>query len=158
MPSTAAARVASVLAAPWLAPVLRPGGATGTLLPFFFSFLFFFFFSLQLSPICWNSLPHNLAPPPRTFILLSTRCALCHCLFHSRPPPLSFPLSHVDYLPLFYCSLFLVRCLPLSGKQLFLSASAHSLPIHWIFPLFSHSTSIAALHLFPSSPSHYLPL
>lgn len=95
---------------------LRPRGTAGTLLPFFS-----FFFFLQLSPICWKSLPHNLRPL-RTFILFSARRALCHCLFHSRPPPLSFPLTHVDYLSLFYCSLFLVRCLPLSGKQLFLSA------------------------------------
>lgn len=108
-----------------------------------------FLFSLQLSPICWKSLPHNLRPL-LTFILFSTRCALCHCLFHSRPPPLSFPLTHVDYLSLFYCSLFLVRCLPLSGKQLFSLSSAHSLLIHCIFLVFSHSTSIAALHLFPS--------
>lgn len=142
MPSTAAARVASVLAGPWLAPALRPVGATGTLLPPLF-------FSTTVSHLL--ELSPSQTRPPCTFILFSTRCALCHCLFHSRPPPLSFPLSHVDYLSLFYCSLFLVRCLPLSGKQLFLSASAHSLPIHWIFPVFSHSTSIAALHLFPSS-------
>ena len=80
-----------------------------------------FLFSLQLSPICWKSLPHSLHPL-LTFILFSTRCALCHCLFPSRPSPLTFPLTHVDYLSLFYCSLFLVRCLPLSGKQLFLAA------------------------------------
>lgn len=59
--------------------------------------------------------------PLLNVILFCTRCALCLCLFHSRPPPPSFPFTHVDYLSLFYCSLFLALCLPLSGKQLFLS-------------------------------------
>ncbi len=113
MPSTVATSAVSVLAALWLAErCVQVEGRT---------LCFPFFFSLQLSPICWKSLPHNLHPL-RTFILFSIRCALCHCLFHSRPPPLSFSLTHVDYLSLFCCSLFLARCLPLSGKQLFLSA------------------------------------
>lgn len=117
----------------------------------------FFFFFLQLSPICWKSLPHNLSPP-LTFILFSTRCALCHCLFHSRPPPLSFPLTHVDYLSLFYCSLFLVRCLPLSLVNSSFSQlsplSAHSLYLPCVLSLHLDCCS-SSLSL---SLSHYLPL
>lgn len=81
----------------------------------------FFIFLYNSCPVCSKSLPHNLRSL-LTFILFFPRCALCHCLFHSRPPPLSFPLTHVDYLSLFCCSLFLARCLPLSGKHLLFSA------------------------------------
>lgn len=85
------------------------------------SFPFFFFFLNNCHPFVGN-LSLTTSAPLHTFILFSTRCALCHCLFHSRPPPLPFPLTHVDWVSLFYCGLFLVGCLPLSGKQLFLSA------------------------------------
>lgn len=81
-----------------------------------FSLLF-----LQLSPICWKSPPRNLYPL-RTFIFSLPVVHSVTVCFTLDCPPLSFPLTHVDYLSLFYCSLFLVRCLPLSGKQLFLSA------------------------------------
>ena len=82
--------------------------------------LSFLFFAYNCLPFVGN-LSLTTYAPSLTFILFSTRCALCHSLFHSQPPPLSFPLTDVDYLSLFCCSLFLVRCLPLSGKQVFLS-------------------------------------
>lgn len=116
-----------------------------TLLPFFFFF-----------PFVGNLSLHNLRPL-LTFILFPPRCALCHCLFLSRPAPLSFPLTHVDYLSLFYRSLFLVHCLflplvnssfsklsPLSAHSLYLS---HVLSLH----LNCHSSSFPPLFL-----RHYL--
>lgn len=117
MPSTAPTRAASVLAALWPAQGLHPGETTDILLPFFP----FFFLQCDCRPFLEN-LSLTTAALAYTFILFSPRCALCHCLFHSRPPPLPFPPTRVDYLSLFYCGLFLVRCLPLSGKQLFFSA------------------------------------
>lgn len=113
MPSAAPTRVASVLAALWFGSRTAPRRNNGEL-----SFPSSFFFTtvthlLEISP--------SQPPPLLTVILFGTHCALCHCLFHSRPPPPSFPLTHVDYLSLFCCSLFLAGCLPLSGKQLFLS-------------------------------------
>lgn len=81
----------------------------------------FFFLQYDCHPFLEN-LSLTTSALAYTFILFSPRCALCHCLFHSRPPPLPFPPTCVDYLSLFYCGLFLVRCLPLSGKQLLFSA------------------------------------
>lgn len=117
MPSTAPTRAASVLAALWPAQGLHPADTTGILLPFFP----FFFLQYDCHPFLEN-LSLTTSALAYTFILFSPRCALCHCLFHSRPPPLPFPPTRVDYLSLFYCGLFLVRCLPLSGKQLLFSA------------------------------------
>lgn len=116
MPSTAPTRAASVLAALWPAQGLHPADRTGILLPFFP-----FFLQYDCHPFLEN-LSLTTSALAYTFILFSPRCALCHCLFHSRPPPLPFPPTRVDYLSLFYCGLFLVRCLPLSGKQLLFSA------------------------------------
>lgn len=60
-----------------------------------------------------GNLPLATSVPPLTAISLST---LGHCPFHSGPPPLSSPLTHVDYLSVFCCGR------SLSGEQLFLSA------------------------------------
>lgn len=117
MPSTAPTRAASVLAALWPAQGLHLADTAGILLPFFP----FFFLQYDCHPFLEN-LSLTTSALAYTFILFSPRCALCHCLFHSRPPPLPFPPTCVDYLSLFYCGLFLVRCLPLSGKQLLFSA------------------------------------
>lgn len=68
---------------------------------------------------------------------------LDHLLSHSHSPTSIKSLSPI------VVSRSLVGCLPVSRKQLFLSAQPTP-PIHWIFLVFSHSTSIAALHLVAS--------
>lgn len=85
------------------------------------SSLFSFFFAVRLSPISWKSLPHNLRPCLYLYLILSPLCTLSLSVSLSTTP-LPFPPTRVDYLSLFYCGLFLVRCLPLSGKQLLFSA------------------------------------
>lgn len=85
-------------------------------------------------------------------ILFRTRCALCHCLLHSRPPPLSFPLTHVDYLSLF-CSLAAFPSLVNSSFSQLSPLSAHSLCLPCVVSLhLDCCSSSRSLFL-----SHYLP-
>lgn len=114
MPSAAPTRVASVLAALCLDSRTGPRRNNREL-----SFPSSFFFTavnhlLEISP--------SQPPPLLTVILFCSHCALSHCLFHSRPPPSLIP-SHPRRLSisLLLQSLLLAGCLPLSGKQFFLS-------------------------------------
>lgn len=90
-------------------------------------------------------------PPAYLYLILYPLCtlSLSASLSTTSSPIPTHPHRLSPSLPLQSLSLSLVGCLPLSGKQLFRSAQP-TLPIHWIFLVFSHSTSIAALHLVAS--------
>lgn len=79
----------------------------------------FFFFSNNCHPFVGN-LSLTTSAPAYLYLILYPLCTLSLSVSLSTAPSL-IP-SHPRRLSLFYCSLFLVRCLPLSGKQLFLSA------------------------------------
>lgn len=142
MPSTTPARVASVLAAPWLAQALHPERTMGTLCPFFF-------FSYNCRPFVDNlslttsapCLPLSYSPP---VVHSVTVCfTLDRPLSHSLSP---MSIIYLSSIAVSFSSAAFPSLVNSSFSQLS-PLSAHSLYLSCVL---SYSTSIAALHFFPS--------
>lgn len=115
MPSAAPTGVASVLIALWVAKARYPEERWELSFPFFF---FFYFTTVShLFEISTSQPP----PPAYLYLILYPLCTLSLSVSLSAAPSLH-SLSPTSIIYLSSIALFLVRCLPLSGKQLFLSA------------------------------------
>lgn len=119
---------------------------------FFFPFFLFLFFLFFCSTTVTHFLKISPSQPPPLLIPLSYSLPVVHsvtvCFTLDRPLSHSLRPASIIYLSSIAVSFSFAAFLSLVNSS-FLS-SAHSLPIHCIFQVFSHFTSIASLHLVPS--------